>query len=459
MTTTETGPLIAWLGDDFTGSAAVMEVLSFAGVPSVLFLDRPGADLLARFAGAKGVGIATTARAQGPDWMVEHLPPLFAALDALGPQILHYKICSTFDSAPHAGSVGAAIGAGLRVRPARAVPLLTAAPQMRRYQAFGHLFAGTPEGVFRLDRHPVMAHHPVTPMGESDLLAHLAAQTDLAGGLIDLEALAGDAGARLEALLSGGARILSIDSMDPASETAAGALIWRNRDRLGLVAGSQGVEYALVRHWQQTGTLPPAPMPGSAGAVPVMAAVSGSVSPVTAAQLDWAGRNGFRLIPFDARAACGPDAALDAEIARSAALAVVAAAAGDSPLVHSAAGHEGAQARAFRAALAASGMAPETANRRIGEALGRVLDAVLRGTGIRRAVISGGDSSGHAMRQLGLQALTALAPTIPGAALCRAHGTGPHDGLEIALKGGQMGSTDYFGWVRDGGGPRKGAAA
>ena len=79
---------------------------------------------------------------------------------------------------------------------------------------------------------------------------------------------------------------------------------------------------------------------------------------------------------------------------------------------------------------------------------------MLRGSGIRRAVISGGDTSGHAMRQLGLTALTALAPTIPGAALCRAHGDGPHDGLEIALKGGQMGSTDYFGWIRDGGGPR-----
>jgi len=26
--------------------------------------------------------------------------------------------------------------------------------------------------------------------------------------------------------------------------------------------------------------------------------------------------------------------------------------------------------------------------------------------------------------------------------------------LEIALKGGQMGSMDFFGWIRDGGGPR-----
>ena len=99
-------------------------------------------------------------------------------------------------------------------------------------------------------------------------------------------------------------------------------------------------------------------------------------------------------------------------------------------------------------------MTPEVAQRRIGEALGRVLDGVLRATGLRRAVISGGDTSGHGMRQLGLEALVALAPTIPGAALCRAFGPGVHDGLEIALKGGQMGSDDYFGWIRAGGGPR-----
>ena len=79
---------------------------------------------------------------------------------------------------------------------------------------------------------------------------------------------------------------------------------------------------------------------------------------------------------------------------------------------------------------------------------------MLQRAGLRRAVISGGDTSGHASRQLGIHALTALAPTIPGAAIFRAHGDGAHDGLELALKGGQMGSPDYFGWVRDGGGAR-----
>jgi len=93
------------------------------------------------------------------------------------------------------------------------------------------------------------------------------------------------------------------------------------------------------------------------------------------------------------------------------------------------------------------------ANARIGESLGRILSRLLRETGLKRAIISGGDTSGHASRQLGLYAFTALAPTIPGAALLEAHSDDPGlAGLQLALKGGQMGSADYFGWIKRGGG-------
>ena len=67
------GPLIAFLGDDFTGSAATMEVLSFAGLPTVLFLAPPTKAQAARFGAMRGIGIATTARSQSPDWMARHL--------------------------------------------------------------------------------------------------------------------------------------------------------------------------------------------------------------------------------------------------------------------------------------------------------------------------------------------------------------------------------------------------
>ncbi|MDP0929339.1 four-carbon acid sugar kinase family protein [Paracoccus onubensis] len=447
-------PWVTWFGDDFTGSAAVMEVLAFAGLPSVLFTDIPSSGMLARFADCRGIGIASTARSHDPGWMEANLPAPLRFLHGLGAPILHYKICSTFDSTPQTGSIGKAIEIGLGIRQAAAVPLLTAAPAMRRYQAFGNLFAATLDAVHRLDRHPVMAHHPVTPMAEADLLRHLSAQTDLPGGLIDLEALNGDPQTCLMRLVKEGARILSLDNMDAVSELAAGKLIWENRDMLGFVAGSQGVEYALVRYWQKSGMLAPPPTAQGAGSADRIVAVSGSVSPVTARQLDWAGRNGFTLLAFDASAACADPWILAAEEARLIDAAIQAAEHGASPLVHSASGHDGPEIARFRAALARGGVDPGTANRRVGEALGRILDAVLQRTGIRRAVISGGDTSGHGMRQLGLSALVARAPTVPGAALCTAYGDGPHDGLEIALKGGQMGSEDYFGWIRDGGGER-----
>ena len=45
--------------------------------------------------------------------------------------------------------------------------------------------------------------------------------------------------------------------------------------------------------------------------------------------------------------------------------------------------------------------------------------------------------------------LEMLAELTPGAPLCRGYSEDPEfDGLEIALKGGQMGKADYFGMVR-----------
>lgn len=449
------GLLVAWYGDDFTGSAAVMEVLTFAGLPSVLFLELPTPERLARFGDLRGIGIASTARAHGTAWMDAELPGAFRTLAGLGAAVTHYKMCSTLDSSPEVGSVGRAIDIALRVMPSAWTPVLVAAPPMRRYQAFGNLFASGPGGVSRLDRHPVMARHPVTPMDEADVARHLARQTDRAIGLVTLEDLATPEAAEAARALNAaaGAEVMALDCVDAESLAACGRLIWEGRGPHQFAVGSQGVEYALVRWWQDAGLLPAAPAPGGIGPAGRMAVVSGSVSPVTAAQIDWSLGHGFEGIAFDARAVADARALAGAEEAAVAA-ALAAVAAGRDPLVFTARGPDDPAVPALHAALGAAGLASGEANVRIGTALGRVLDRVIREARLGRAVISGGDTSGHASRQLGIHALTALAPTIPGAAIFRAHGQGPHDGLELALKGGQMGSPDYFGWVREGGGPR-----
>src|SRR5215468_5418770 len=74
------GPLIAFYGDDFTGSSASMEATAFAGLETVLFLSPPTPERLRAFAGARVIGIAGVARAQSPQWMDENLPPVFDLL-------------------------------------------------------------------------------------------------------------------------------------------------------------------------------------------------------------------------------------------------------------------------------------------------------------------------------------------------------------------------------------------
>ena len=83
------GPLVAWYGDDFTGAAAVMEVLTFAGLPSVHFFDVPSVKQLAKFPGIRGVGVASTASSMPPEWRQENLPRDLSALAKLGNGIAH----------------------------------------------------------------------------------------------------------------------------------------------------------------------------------------------------------------------------------------------------------------------------------------------------------------------------------------------------------------------------------
>lgn len=450
------GILVAWYGDDFTGAAAVMEVLAFAGLPSMLFLEPPTVEQINKFPSLRCIGVASTARSQSPLWMREELPEVFGKLCALKPELLHYKICSTLDSSPETGSIGCAIEIGADLVEANIVPILVAAPQMRRYQIFGQLFAAHGGQVHRLDRHPVMARHPVTPMSEADVALHLEKQSDriiarpkMLEKIIKEDFVLQPFVDATENKISA----VAMDSWDAESETAVGKMIWENRSEVPFVVGSQGVEYALVRHWLDIGALPPVDSACGIGKAERMVSVSGSVSLTTAEQIAWSKSNGFACIPFDATNVCRGEAALRREENRVKDASLAALADGLNPLIHTAEGPDDPLVHKFRAVAAESGLDLNKINRMIGEALGRILFDILKQSGIRRAVISGGDTSGYATRQIGVYALSALAPTSsPGASIFKTHAEGPMNGLELALKGGQMGSPDYFGQVRDGGG-------
>ncbi len=451
------GLLVAWYGDDYTGAAAVMEVMTFAGLPSVLFLDVPTAERLQRFADVRGIGIAGSARSRSPAWMDEELPPVLAFLAGLDAPLVHYKICSTMDSSPAIGSIGRAAELALQVTGADWAALYPAAPAIGRYQAFGNLFAAAGVEVHRLDRHPVMASHPVTPMGEADVCRHVSAQTELGLGLVALDALQAPSAARerLQRERASGARIIAIDTVDAATLSQAGRLMWSDAGARALAIGSQGVEYALVAHWRDAGLLPedqPAPR---VARVDTMVVAAGSVSSTTDRQIEWAENNGFSGVRVDPRGALETGVAREnwVQSAIDAALAV-----NHDPIVYTARGPEDRAIAGFRAACDAAGISSEQANARLGAGLGDILAGLVERTGCRRAAIAGGDTSSHAARRLGIFALTAIAATVPGAALCKAHRDDADAApLEIALKGGQMGTPDYFGQIRDGGAINQGS--
>ncbi len=120
------GLVVTFYGDDFTGSTDVMETLEDMGLATLLFLEPPTPEEIAAHGDVRAVGVAGVGRTMSPEEMDAELPPVLDALARLGAPLLHYKMCSTFDSSPRVGSIGrateilrAAVGGG-----GMAVPLV-----------------------------------------------------------------------------------------------------------------------------------------------------------------------------------------------------------------------------------------------------------------------------------------------------------------------------------------------
>ncbi|CAG4894239.1 3-oxo-isoapionate kinase OiaK [Paraburkholderia gardini] len=445
------GLLLAYYGDDFTGSTDAMEAMSAAGVPTVLCLQQPTRELLARFPEVRCVGMAGSSRGRSTTWMDDELPEAFASLAALGAPILQYKVCSTFDSSPEVGSIGRAIDIGVKHMPGSWSPMVVGAPRLKRYQMFGNLFAAVDGAGYRLDRHPTMSRHPVTPMNEADLRLHLARQTARRIELIDMIQLRGsDIDTRVRALSAADTPVALIDVLDEETLAAAGRLIWEQRGEGIFTAASSGLQYALAAYWRACGLLPPTPSLPVAGPVQAIAVASGSCSPVTAAQIGWARAHGFHAERLDLHRALDPrDGA--AEIERVVTAAGQALTQGISTIVHSAEGPDDPAVTGFDAIASSARLARHDAARMVGHALAEVMRRLLDRFDLPRVVVAGGDSSGEVAGALGIDALSVVAGLAPGAPLCRAWSAeARRDGLQIVLKGGQLGDAAFFGAVREG---------
>lgn len=436
---------LAYYGDDFTGSTDALEFLSRAGLKTALFIEPPTPERLAGYSDLDAIGVAGLTRSMSPDAMEKTLRSAFSELRKLGTRHVHYKVCSTFDSSPTVGSIGKAIDVGQEIFQKSFVPLLVAAPSLGRYCVFGNLFArmgiGSTGTIHRLDRHPSMSKHPVTPADESDLRLHLAKQTTKKIGLLDILQVAKPQEAiqnAVTSLLQDNSEIILLDALYDDQLLPLGELMdsYAHPQNPLFSVGSSGVDMALGKYWNQYGVFEPVtswPEPGKAEPLLVL---SGSCSPVTSGQITWAKTNGFAEVILDAQLMHdGSEASsITADYIQQ---AVAETRQERSVIVHT----------AGNAAKQGTTLSSE----KLGTALGLIAKEIVRKTSVKRVIVAGGDTSSYAARAMGIEAVEMIAPLVPGAPLCRATAPGsPLDGVAVNFKGGQVGAENYFGVLLEG---------
>jgi uncharacterized protein YgbK (DUF1537 family) len=421
-------PPLLYYGDDFTGATDALATAARAGLRSLLLFEAPDAPRLEALGALDCLGIAGAARSMNTQEMGDELAPIAALARRIAPRVLHYKTCSTFDSAPDVGSIGEAIRL---LQPAMAsdwVALVGGQPNLGRHCLFGNLFAAAGSGgeVFRIDRHPTMSCHPVTPMHEADLRRHLAQQGIEPIGLVPWT-LYGDGAeaiaARLAALRSGGARAVLWDVAEAGDLGTIGQALWRNAAQAPLLAvGPSSVTEAIARSMPARPATVPDRIEAARGPVLVLA---GSLSPVTARQVE--GATSYDIVRLDAPRLVEADGLYRASAARDLAAMLAAG-------------------RHVLACTVSDGGSPaQVPARELARCCGLLLAQTLAAAPVLRLGIAGGDTSSLGVRALDAWGLSYAGLVAPGAPLCRLHSESRSlDGMEVMLKGGQMGGEDLF---------------
>ncbi|NBS76232.1 MAG: four-carbon acid sugar kinase family protein [Betaproteobacteria bacterium] len=425
---------VLFYGDDFTGASDNAAQYARHGLQTQLFFNHPGmAALQEAAAQCDVVGIAGTARSLHTEAMREELLPVLQAFAQLQVPWVQYKCCSTFDSAAHTGSLGYAIGLMKEVWPDCFIPVHSATPEFGRYTLFGHHFARAGNEVYRLDKHPVMSVHPVTPMHESELAKVLLTQGFQTDHVLDVRQLDQHQTSpeHLTKMLASHHSAV-VDGYTQQQVVTAAAALWRLTQQRQICAMSaQGLAHGLgqyLRESQHTQFEAPKQQLLPTDRLLVL---SGSCSALSAAQIDHAEQAGFICLRLS------NDALLDDVQTRM----LNALSAGQSVVVFTARGRE--QSHDWPAGQL---------TQRIGACFAKLADAAFNHTALSRLVVAGGDSSSYTMRALGAEALqikaSHFAQNAHFAALvsAKAH----IHGKEVLLKGGQVGDAQLYSLVLKG---------
>ena len=415
--------ILGVIADDFTGATDVASMLVRAGLRTVQSIGVPagaaGPDLLHADAVVVALKSRTTPAA---DAVAQSLAAL-RWLQAAGARQFYFKVCSTFDSTP-AGNIGpvaealmAALGTTLSI-------VCPAFPEMGRTVFKGHLFVGD-----ALLSDTGMRQHPLTPMTDANLVRVLQAQCQGTVGLLRHDTVAQGAEAialQLQALHHQGVRLVVADAVDNTDlqRLAAGAVQWPL-----WVAGSGlalGLPALLAQGGSVTLDADAAQLDALAGPAAVLA---GSCSQATQAQVaQWitAGRPAWQI---------DPAALARAEPVVANALAW-AARQTSTPLLYAT-----ADAATLASTQAALGSA--RAGALVEQALAQIAQGLLA-AGTQRLVVAGGETSGAVVQALDVALLRIGAAICPGVPWTQAVRSAGQPALQLALKSGNFGGTDFF---------------
>jgi uncharacterized protein YgbK (DUF1537 family) len=447
---------IAFFGDDFTGSTDALETLEEMGLNTVLFTEVPTLEQLEAFGDKQAIGIAGMTRTLPTGEIEKELKQVFDLFSTIAVKHVHYKICSTFDSSPEVGSIGKAIDVGAKAFSAHVIPLVVGAPYLGRFCAFGNLFARVGTGqkgeVFRLDRHPSMSKHPVTPANESDLRRHLAQQTQKNITLVDVTKLDQPATVIVSQI--------DRDKREEATVVLFDVMTEQHLERIGEVlegvsgqheplfsVGSSAVSKALCAAWKKRGVLSSrVDWPSLKPAKPLLV-LSGSGAVVTGKQIKYAFENGFKGVAIDGAALASHPDTYSISLVTEEVLQYLRQ--GQSVIVHTSMGADDPRMEKTREILRQRGLDAYGVNAytatMYGKVLAQIADGVAQSVELERLVVAGGDTSSLFARQLGIEAVEMVAPIVPGAPLCRIYAQKPYiHGMTVNFKGGQVGDLDYF---------------
>lgn len=387
-----------FVADDFTGASDTLATLRRAGLRARLYLTVPSCEEVADL---DAFGIATAARSMGQQALTTEMQRIGHQLLPHQPDILHLKVCSTFDSSPGTGNIATAITAlSVQLKPATTL-IVGGQPSLGRYCVFGNLFAKSADGqIYRIDRHPVMQQHPVTPMLEADLRRHFSAMGLANVNLLDRIALHDDDATPSAPVLC--------DALDNHDLKRIGER-FRHALKPQLWVGASSVVEALYPNPQAIE--PPSSLPGP------LLVFAGSRSSVTAAQV--AATSNMQKMTISTRQLASQSQVEYGQIVAhlregQATLAVL-----DDDATHGLTALEIAQYSA------------------------QLIDSLIRSNSIGTLLIAGGDTSSLAINHLQPQSIDYIGPLEAGVPVCAANFADGYQ-LTVIMKGGQMGSVSLF---------------